>query len=109
MATFGLSYDFPAFYCRKSGSKSPYKVSTAKQAAQIIKTNRELFLQSGMLFAVPVPDEFALDEQEMISVIDQALAEAERENISGKEVTPFLLNRVVEATKGRSLETSILS
>lgn len=61
-----------------------------------------------MLFAVPVPEEYAMDEEEMNAIIDEALERAQKNNISGKHVTPYLLNHVVEVTKGKSLETSIL-
>lgn len=108
MATYGATDDFPAFYCRKSGSQVPYNVRTAKQAASIIKANRQILLRSGMLFAVPVPEEHAMDEDEMASVIDEALASAEKAGITGKNLTPFLLERVTEATGGRSLDASIL-
>lgn len=108
VATFGATTDFPAFYCQKSGSHSPYNVNSAKEAASIIKSSKDIGLGSGMLFAVPVPDEFALDEEEMNKVVERALEEAKRSGISGKHITPYLLARVTEATAGKSLETSIL-
>ena len=61
-----------------------------------------------MLIGVPVPPEYDLNKQEMEAVIEEGLRKARIANISGKEITPFLLANVVEATSGKSLQTSIL-
>lgn len=108
MATYGNTKDFPAFYARRSGCKSPYNVTSPAEAASIIKNQLDRGLESGFLFGVPVPEEFALNEQEMERVIELALGEAREKGIAGKEITPFLLSRIVELTKGSSLQTSIL-
>lgn len=65
-------------------------------------------LQSGMLFAVPVPEEQALDEKEIRKVIEKALEEAKKKDIRGKQITPYLLRKIWEMTQGKSLHTSIL-
>ncbi|KAJ8929065.1 hypothetical protein NQ314_018260, partial [Rhamnusium bicolor] len=75
VATFGDTNEFPAFYSRISGSKAPYCVETAMKAASIIKCNRNLDMRSGMLFAVPVPVEYAIDPETMNHVIEEALRE----------------------------------
>jgi pseudouridine-5'-phosphate glycosidase/pseudouridine kinase len=107
VATFGDTTDFPAFYSRKSGCHAPYSVGTAAEAAKIIHWNRTLNLQSGMLFAVPVPEQFAFDENVINDVIAEALEDAKRNGIRGKEITPFLLGRIGEITAGKSLETNV--
>lgn len=61
-----------------------------------------------MLFAVPVPDEYSIPSDLMNTVIENALQKADKLNISGKEVTPFLLSEVAILTKGKSLLTSEL-
>ncbi|RZC37127.1 pseudouridine-metabolizing bifunctional protein, partial [Asbolus verrucosus] len=103
------SRDFPAFYSRRSGCQAPYLVKTAQEAAKIIHCCHNLNVQSGMLFAVPVPEKFALDEVVINDVIAEALKDAKRNRIEGKEITPFLLARIGEITAGKSLDTSILS
>lgn len=108
MAVFGSSKEFPAFYCRKSGSKVPYNVVSAEEAAELIRASKIVELKSGLLFAVPIPEEYAMEEVEMERVIEEALAEAERCGVGGKEITPFILERVTVATSGRSLQSSIL-
>lgn len=108
MAAYGPTKDFPAFYSRRSGCTSTYNVTSALEAAGIIKSHLDLGLDSGFLFGVPVPEEFALDEREMNEVIENALREARARGVVGKDITPFLLSRIVELTKGSSLQTSIL-
>lgn len=108
VATFGENKAFPAFYCRNSGYEVPYNVQSAKQAADVIRCHLELGLHSGLLFAVPVPEEFAMKENEMNAVIEKAMKSAKKAGISGKEITPYLLAHISHLTKGSSLKTSIL-
>ncbi|XP_055637634.1 uncharacterized protein LOC129776181 [Toxorhynchites rutilus septentrionalis] len=99
--------DFPAFYTRSSGSKAPYNLDSASEAARMISVNSALGLRSGFLIGVPLPEEFSLDRKEMDEVIAQSLAEADRLGIKGKEVTPFILAAVSSITTGRSLESNM--
>lgn len=86
----------------------PYIIRDPAEAARIILSSKELDLGSGQLFAVPVPVEDAMDAQKLNKVIDDSLIAARERGITGKEITPFLLSQVADATKGRSLKTSIL-
>ena len=61
----------------------------------------------GMLITNPIPDEYAMPEDVINHAITQALREAERDGITGKEVTPYLLSRVVALTGGDSLKSNI--
>lgn len=108
VATFGNSTNFPAFYSRTSGCHAPYNIESAKEAAEIIDSSFKINLKSGMLFAVPVPEADALDEQLLNEAIEQALKTAQRQGVTGKNITPFLLSAVAKITKGMSLKTSIL-
>lgn len=65
-------------------------------------------LNSGMLFAVPIPDECAIESNFMKRIISEALDEAKKNHIEGKEVTPYLLQVVKKLTRGKSLKSSIL-
>lgn len=100
--------DFPSFYSRTSGCQTLYNITTPRQAAELISTSQSLNLKSGMMFAVPVPQDHALDSILLENVIQESLAVAKKRNIKGKDVTPFLLNQIVGITKGKSLESSIL-
>ncbi|MEI2665346.1 pseudouridine-5'-phosphate glycosidase [Rossellomorea sp. LJF3] len=97
----------PAFYTRSSPYSVNYKVETAEETAGILKAKWELGLQGGVVVANPIPEEDAMDEQEMDRIIETALKEADSEGIKGKEATPFLLGKVKELTNGRSLTANI--
>ncbi len=99
--------EFPSFYSRKSGFKSPLRLDTAKEIAALLKTKWQLGLNGAALIANPVPAEFEIASAEMEGHIQQALAAARENNVKGKEVTPFLLQYIAGHTKGESLEANI--
>lgn len=99
--------EFPAFYSRHSGFKCDYKLDNPKHTADILKAKWELALAGGVLIANPVPEADEIKYSVINEKIEQALAEAAEQKISGKELTPFLLDRIKEITEGKSLETNI--
>ncbi|XP_070525905.1 uncharacterized protein [Cardiocondyla obscurior] len=105
----GDTPEFPAFYCAETHDKikAPCRVSTAKEAADIVETQRTLNVKTGILFAVPIPKEYALQPSVVDTAISDALKKASIMHITGKEVTPFLLNELNEITRGQSLEANI--
>ena len=96
----------PAFYTRTSNINVDLNASSPLEIAEIMETKKE-YLNGGILVCNPVPEEYAMDEEEINNAINQAQKEAEEQNILGKEITPFLLKRIVELTKGDSLETNL--
>lgn len=105
-----LSYQeqgFANFYCRNSGKPVDYVFSTPKEAAAVIKAKRDFGLSGGILIANPCPEEFALPHAYIDKIIDQAVKEADEKGIHGKDITPYLLKRIVELTGGKSLDTNI--
>lgn len=113
LETFGVpvlcmgTKKFPAFYCKESGFEGDYAVADPAEAASIIKTKWDLGLNGGVLVANPIPDAYAMDPVRMNKVIDEAVAEAERQHIHGKNITPFLLARIKDVTGGDSLASNI--
>ena len=99
--------ELPAFYTAHSGLKVDYAISDAKEAALIMKEKENNHLQGGILITNPIPEEDAMDANIIHEAIEQALLDAEKEGIRGKESTPFLLKRIVELTGGDSLESNI--
>lgn len=98
---------FPSFYCRESGFGVDYVAKTPADVANLAAVKWGIGLKGGILIGNPVPEKYALDFNEMSSIIEQALADAQKEGIKGKETTPFLLARIVELTGGDSLATNI--
>ena len=99
--------DFPAFWSRSSGLKSPLRMDTARQIATSHRTRGRLGIAGGQLVANPIPVEAEISRAEIGPVIEQALAEAQAQGIAAKAVTPFLLQRIFELTAGRSLVSNI--
>lgn len=97
----------PAFYTRTSPFKLDVRVDEAETAAALLKAKHDLNLKGGVVFANPIPEEDALEEAFITSIIDRALSEASENGIHGKEVTPFLLGKVKELTEGKSLDANI--
>lgn len=92
----------PAFYTRSSGLPVDVCVETPEQAAKIVQAAFQLEAKHGLLITVPVPEDFELDGQVAERAIMQAVAEADREGVSGKAVTPYVLARVAELTGDES-------
>lgn len=99
--------DFPSFYCRKSGFGVDYNAKTPADVAKIAQFKWDMGLDGGILIGNPVPEEYAMDYDEMSAIIDKALASAKADGIRGKATTPYLLAHIVEYTQGRSLSTNI--
>ncbi|KAH8814902.1 Indigoidine synthase A like protein-domain-containing protein [Xylogone sp. PMI_703] len=95
--------NFPAFFTRDSGVKSPSIVQNEKEAAAMIFSQTHFTDTSGMLFANPIPEEFAIPKVEIDAAIDQAVIEAAQQGFHGHANTPFILNRIKELTKGNSI------
>lgn len=97
----------PAFYSRESGFPVDYRVDTAAEMAAAMNIKWAMGLQGGMVVAAPIPEQHALDSDEIDGVIEEAITEMQRQGITGKDTTPFLLARIAERTGGRSLEANI--
>ena len=98
---------FPSFYSRKSGFNSPLRSDSVDEIAEIINTKCQMGLYGAVLTANPVPDDQEIAAEEMEIHIKKALKAAKEKKITGKEVTPFLLQYISEHTKGESLEANI--
>ncbi|SES75758.1 pseudouridine-5'-phosphate glycosidase [Anaerobranca gottschalkii] len=101
------SSEFPAFFSSKSGYSSPLTTDKIEDIAQTIKTKYHLGLKGGVVIANPIPEEFDFDGEIIGKAIREALSECKEKNITGKEVTPFLLQKIVDITGGKSLESNI--
>ena len=99
--------EFPAFYTRQSGYKVNYRLDSPEEIAEAMKVKRELGLNGGMIIANPVPEEFSMDKKIIDKAIEASLIKADKNNIKGKDVTPFLLSEINNITGGTSLESNI--
>jgi len=96
--------EFPAFFTPQSGIPVAHRADTPEEVASILKAKWGLGLKGGVLVANPVPAEFGFDAS---AATEKALADAAREGIEGKALTPFLLKHIAEATGGQSLAANV--
>ncbi|MCR4269510.1 pseudouridine-5'-phosphate glycosidase, partial [Nitratireductor sp. ZSWI3] len=97
----------PAFWSRQSPHRAPLRLDTAEAIARFQATRTALGIEGGMLIANPVPAAEEIAADVMAGHIARAQEEATARGVRGKEVTPFLLARILELTEGASLATNI--
>jgi pseudouridine-5'-phosphate glycosidase len=99
--------EFPAFWSRDSGLKSPLRLDSPSGIANFQRKREALGIGGGMLIGNPVPEDAEIARDEMEIYINRALDNAAEDEISGKAVTPYLLSSIFHLTGGRSLATNI--
>ena len=99
--------EMPAFYTQKSGYKVDYRLNSAREIAEAYNAKKDLGLHGGMLVANPIPDAFAMDYDYINDNINRAVEEAAKLGIGGKQLTPFLLDKIQRLTGGASLAANI--
>lgn len=97
----------PAFYSQKSGLSVDATVNSGKEVAELVKAQRALGVESALLVTVPVPSAAEVPSELLNRVLDDALKEAEKSRIGGRELTPFLLSRMAEQSGGATLRANI--
>jgi pseudouridine-5'-phosphate glycosidase len=103
---FGTS-EFPAFYRRSSGLRVDTRVDSIDGVAAIINAHFALGLGSGVLVANPIPEEDELPEDVYERALATALTDVETRGLSGREITPFLLERLRELTGGDTVRANV--
>lgn len=99
--------EFPAFWSRSSGLAAPLRLDSAREIAAAHLLRARLRLPGGQLVANPIPREAEIPREVIVPAVEAALADASRQGIAAKAVTPFLLARLFELTQGRSLAANI--
>jgi len=99
--------EMPAFYSRHSGLPVDVRCDSAEEVMQIFRTQRQLKMSTALLVAVPVPSEAEVRAADLEIILDEALAAAEKSNITGRDLTPFLLAQMAERSAGATLRANI--
>jgi pseudouridine-5'-phosphate glycosidase len=99
--------EFPAFWSRSSGLPVPIRLDSPAEIARFVRARADLSLAGGILVANPIPIADEIPVREMAPVIEAANAEAATAGVSGKAVTPYLLDAILKKTGGRSLTANI--
>jgi pseudouridine-5'-phosphate glycosidase len=113
LETYGITVvgygcdEMPAFYSRQSGLSVDVRCDSPEEVMQLFRTQRELGFESALLVTVPVPVEAEVPQEILNKILDESLRDAEDSHISGRELTPFLLARMAERSKGATLRANI--
>ncbi len=99
--------EFPAFWSRRSGLPVPLRFDAPEAIAKFLQVKRDLRMDSGTLVANPIPRADEIPAEEIGGYIDEAVRDAARARVSGKAVTPWLLDRLLHLTAGRSLAANV--
>jgi len=99
--------EFPAFYSRSSGLPVDTRANSPADVVALFRAQQNLRLDSALLVSVPVPREFEVPRAQLQTVLDDALANAERNHVGGRELTPFLLSQMSEQSHGATLRANI--
>ena len=106
VVTFGQD-ELPAFWSRSSGLRSPIRMNSAEEIARSQLIREALSIPGGQLVANPIPTYAEIPFKEILPIIKKAHLEAKKENISDKNLTPFLLEKIFNLTEGASLNANI--
>jgi pseudouridine-5'-phosphate glycosidase len=98
---------FPAFYRRESGVRLDRRCDTVEELAEVVRAHHELGLGTGVLVGNPIPAADELPRGRYEEALAGALAEASQRGLRGREVTPFLLDRLRELTGGASVTANL--
>lgn len=101
------THEFPAFYTPTSGLMLQDCVHNPRETAALLSAHWGFGMRSGVLVTAPIPVSAALDPAKIEADIQQALADADAQHVVGKDITPFLLSRLVEISGGESLQANL--
>ncbi len=99
--------EFPSFYSRSSGYAVPLRADSPAEIAAIMRAQDDLGLRAGINVANPIPEADEIPRDRIDAVIERALADADERGVTGKDITPYLLGRIVELTEGDALRANI--
>ncbi|QFS82981.1 Pseudouridine-5'-phosphate glycosidase [Roseivivax sp. THAF40] len=97
----------PAFWSRSAGLRAPLRMDSARAIAEAHTMRGRLGLAGGQLVANPIPEAAEIPRSEMTPMIARAMKDVEAHGIHGKDVTPYLLQRIFELSEGRSLDANV--
>jgi pseudouridine-5'-phosphate glycosidase len=109
VAVLGYRTDrFPGFYLSDSGHPVAWRVDSVAEVAAVAEARRELGTDDrAVLVANPLPEGEQLDPSLHDRVLQEGLAAAQRDGVTGKDATPFLLDYLARETEGASLEANV--
>jgi pseudouridine-5'-phosphate glycosidase len=99
--------EFPAFFSRQSGFKTSARADSPQEVADFARAHWGIGMPSAILVCQPIPAENEIPRSEIDPIEEIASREAQEKKIGGQALTPFLLQRVNELTKGKSMRANL--
>ena len=99
--------EMPAFYARQSGLPVDARCDSPAEVARLFRTQRDLGIATALLVTVPVPEAAEVPEVLLNNILNESLGDAESSNVTGRDLTPFLLARMAERSDGSTLRANI--
>ena len=97
----------PQFFTRDSEYPLRLRMDDPAEIAQMYKVKNDVGLNGGVLIVNPIPEEDSMDKNYIDNLIDKAVKEADQAGVHGKDITPYLLAKIVEESNGESLKANI--
>ncbi len=97
---------FPAFYTRNSGLTIP-RVDEIDEIVEIYKVKKRLGIPGGIVVGNPIRKDMEVPKEEVSKWIEEALSLVKKNGITGKQVTPFLLDKIKEISNGKSVAANL--
>jgi pseudouridine-5'-phosphate glycosidase len=113
LETYGITVvgyqcdEMPAFYSRHSGLPVDVRADSPEEVAQLFCAQQALGIERALLVTVPVPKQFEVSAEQLEAALQAALIEAEFKHVAGRDLTPFLLSRMAQASDGATLRANI--
>jgi pseudouridine-5'-phosphate glycosidase len=113
LETYGITVvgyqcnELPAFYSRRSGLPVDVRADSPDEVAQLFKAQQALGIEHALLVTVPVPEEFEVPAADLELALNSSLREAASQQVAGRDLTPFLLSRMAQASEGATLKANI--
>ena len=99
--------EFPIFYSRKSGMRLNMTVEAPSEIVDIFEEMSEMRMGSSLLVLNPIDEEYEIPKEEVEKILEKIEKELLEKRIRGKEVTPYMLKRLFQESKGRTLEANL--
>ena len=97
----------PTFYCHESKFEVDFNYTKPSEIAKVMLNQKHLSLKGGMLVCNPIPKEFSIDSLIIENSINSSMEIAKKNNVKGKDLTPFLLQNITSLTEGETLKSNI--
>lgn len=99
--------EFPAFFSRRSGLQTSARVDSPQEAADFARAHWQIGMPSAVLVCQPIAEADEIPREEIDPIEEQASREAQEKGVSGQALTPFLLQRVNELSRGKSMRANL--